>query len=94
MAYVAVYPDGREEALMSVPNFDFNWQLVYELEEPLQLPAGSKIMTLGRYDNSINNRWNPAPEKEVFWAEQSWDEMFQGFIQYTVDTSPAKGPTQ
>ena len=94
MAYVAVYPDGREEALISVPNFDFNWQLVYELEEPLQLPAGSKIMTLGRYDNSINNRWNPAPEKEVFWAEQSWDEMFQGFIQYTVDTSPAKGPTQ
>ena len=94
MAYVAVYPDGREEALMSVPNFDFNWQLVYELEEPLQLPAGSKIMSLGRYDNSINNRWNPAPDKEVFWAEQSWDEMFQGFIQYTVDTPPAKGPTQ
>ena len=94
MAFVAVYPDGREEVLISVPNYDFNWQLFYELEEPIQLPAGSKLMTVGHYDNSIGNRWNPAPEKEVYWAEQSWDEMFNGFIQYTIDETPATGPTE
>jgi hypothetical protein len=85
MKYVVVYPDGQEETLMSVPKFDFNWQLSYENSEPVRLPAGSKIMTVGHMDNSVKNKWNPAPDKEVFWSEQSWDEMFNGFFQFTKD---------
>lgn len=85
MKYVVVYPDGQEETLMSVPKFDFNWQLSYENSEPVRLPAGSKIMTVGHMDNSVKNKWNPAPDREVFWSEQSWDEMFNGFFQFTKD---------
>jgi len=83
--FVVTYPDGREEVVLDVPEYDFNWQLHYEFEEPLKLPAGSTIKTIGHFDNSIRNRYNPAPDREVYWAEQSWDEMFNGRIDYSVD---------
>ncbi len=85
MTYLLTYPDGREEVLLSVPNYDFNWQIFYELKEPLKIPAGSTIKTIGSYDNSPANKWNPAPQKEVYWSEQSWDEMYSGFIDISVD---------
>jgi hypothetical protein len=79
------YPDDRKQTVLTVPRYDFNWQIYHELEEPLKIPAGSKITAIGHYDNSPNNRFNPAPEKEVFWSEQSWDEMFSPWVEYTVD---------
>jgi hypothetical protein len=86
LKWVVVYPDGREQTILDVPKFDFNWQIQYELEEPLHIPAGSKILGIGFYDNSPKNKWNPAPEKEVYWSEQSWDEMYQPFTEYSVDS--------
>jgi len=86
LKWVIVYPDGTEKTILSVPKFDFNWQFNYELKEPLKIPAGSKILGLGIYDNSIRNKWNPGPHLEVFWSEQSWDEMYQPFTEYSVDS--------
>jgi hypothetical protein len=83
--YIMIWPDGRQTTLLYVPRYDFNWQLHYELEEPLKVPAGSKMVAIAHYDNSIKNRYNPAPQKEVFWSEQSWDEMFIPWFEYTVD---------
>src|SRR5262249_44421097 len=37
--YVAVYPDGRELTVLTVPAYDFHWQLAYQLDQPLALPA-------------------------------------------------------
>jgi len=85
MTYVLTHPDGREEVLLSVPNYDFNWQIFYELKEPLRISAGSTIKTIGSYDNSAANKWNSAPQKEVYWSEQSWDEMYVGFLDVSVD---------
>jgi hypothetical protein len=79
------YPDGREEVLLRVPKYDFNWQLPYHLKEPFKVPAGSTIKAIARYDNSAGNRFNPAPNKEVYWSEQSWDDMFLPGALYTVD---------
>jgi hypothetical protein len=84
--YTLIWPDGRQQILLDVPRFDFNWQLHYELEQPLKIPAGSKMVAVAHYDNSIRNRYNPAPNKEVFWSEQSWDEMFIPWFEYTVDS--------
>ena len=87
--YTAVYRDGREQTLLSIPKYDFHWQLAYDLEKPLVLPAGSKLVVTAHYDNSVNNPANPAPEKEVHFlasGNQSWDEMFTPFIQFAVDT--------
>jgi hypothetical protein len=90
--YTLIWPDGRQQVLLDVPKFDFNWQLHYELAEPMKIPAGSKIVTLAHYDNSIKNRYNPAPNKEVFWSEQSWDEMFIPWFEYTVDSKDLTKP--
>ncbi len=86
LRWVVTYPDGREETILDVPEFDFNWQIHYELAEPLHLPAGSKITGIGVYDNSLGNRWNPGPHLEVYWGQQSWDEMYQAFTEYTVES--------
>ena len=86
LKWVVTYPDGRDVTILDVPKFDFNWQFNYELSEPLKIPAGSKIAGIGVYDNSPKNRWNPAPHLEVFWSEQSWDEMYQPFTEYSVDS--------
>jgi hypothetical protein len=85
MHYVLTYPDGREQVILSVPNYDFNWQLFYVLKSPIKVPAGSTIKTIGSYDNSPSNKWAAQPQKEVYWSEQSWDEMYNGFRDYSID---------
>jgi mono/diheme cytochrome c family protein len=85
MTSVVSYPDGTEETILSVPNYDFNWQIEYDFVEPLKVPAGSTIKTIGHYDNSVKNRYNPSPDQEVQWGEQSWDEMFAIFTKFSVD---------
>ena len=86
MRFRLVWPDGRDEVLIDVPSYDFNWQTEFELVEPLHIPAGSRLIVEGHYDNSPQNRYNPAPQKEVYWGEQSWDEMFEGWIKYSIDS--------
>jgi hypothetical protein len=85
--YSVVYPDGNEQTLLSVPKYDHRWQIAYELETPLKLPAGSKLVVTAHYDNSTMRMHNPAPEKSVYFRDmnQSWDEMFTPFIQFTID---------
>jgi hypothetical protein len=85
LTWVVTWPDGRDETVLNIPKYDFNWQILYELQTPLKLPAGSKITTIAHFDNSLKNKYNPAPEKEVFWSDQSWDEMFVPYMEYTVD---------
>ena len=80
MKYEALYPDGRRETLLHVPRYDFNWQMEYVLAEPKRMPAGSWILCTGGFDNSPLNPHNPDPKKRVQWGEQSWDEMFIGFM--------------
>ena len=86
MTYVLTLPDGRDEVLLNVPKYDFNWQIYYELATPRHIPAGSKVTVTTLFDNSPKNKYNPAPEKQVFWSEQSWDEMYAPQVRVTVDS--------
>ncbi len=79
MSYTAEYPDGSSELLLSVPKYDFNWQFSYRLQEPLFLPAGSKLIAQGAMDNSDRNPGNPDPTRPVFFGLQTMHEMFFGF---------------
>ena len=81
---IVKYPDGREEVALSVPKYDFEWQLSYRLEEPMFLPAGSELQTVRTYDNSTSNRHNPDPTATVGWGDQTWEEMMLTFYG-TVD---------
>ena len=87
--YTVVYPDGREEVLLHVPRYDFNWQLSYALAQPIVLPKGTRIDCVAHFDNSANNKYNPDPTKEVKWGDQTWEEMMIGWFNYTVDPQPA-----
>jgi len=78
--YEAMFPDGRQEVLLDVPRYDFNWQLTYELAQPMLLPQGTKIVCTAHFDNSEDNPANPDPGKEIRWGDQSWDEMMIGFF--------------
>ena len=81
---VLTYPDGREEIVLRVANYSFDWQYRYYFEEPPLVPAGSTLKVIARYDNSRANRSNPAPHKPGYWSEQSWDDMFVVSAGYTV----------
>ncbi|MBI2421596.1 MAG: cytochrome c [Candidatus Hydrogenedentes bacterium] len=80
MDFFLKYPDGKEVLACSVPAYDFNWQLDYQLKEPLRVPAGTVFRIVGRFDNSANNPNNPDPSKPVRWGEQTWEEMLMGGI--------------
>ena len=83
--YEAVYPDGRRKRLLSVPEFDFNWQTSYVFEKPLALPAGSSVHAYAWYDNSAGNRLNPDPTAEVRWGDQNDEEMMFTAFSYLID---------
>jgi len=85
--YRAVYPTGEEQTLLSVPKYDFNWQLFYYLSEPIVLPKGTRIDCTAHFDNSPNNRYNPDPKAEVRWGDQTWEEMMIGWFDVAVDAN-------
>jgi len=72
--------DGKRETLLSVPNYDFNWQTSYRLAEPRHVPAGSWVLCTGGFDNSSKNPSNPDATARAHWGPQSWNEMFMGFL--------------
>ena len=78
--YEVQYPDGKTEVLLDIPRYDFNWQLLYILREPKDLPKGSTLICTGWFDNSDKNPANPDPKAEVRFGEQTWDEMQIGYI--------------
>lgn len=76
MTLTATLPDGRKKTLLSIPDWDFNWQdqYVYQHDEPL--PKGTVLHAHLTYDNSAQNPRNPThPPKPVRWGEQTTDEM-------------------
>ena len=82
--YELIYPDGRREPVLSVPAYDFNWQIYYQFEEPLMVPKGARLEASAWYDNSAANKSNPDPSADVRWGEQTWEEMHYTGITYRV----------
>ena len=62
--YRAIYPTGESEILARVPEYDFNWQITYKLEQPIPIPKGTRIEATALFDNSPNNPANPDPSKK------------------------------
>ena len=78
--------------MLRVPNYRFDWQVGYELAEPIDLPKGTKFKTVAHYDNSRANKFNPDPTKNVKYGAQSWDEMHVTFVGILIDAkaNPAR----
>ncbi len=82
MSFTAEFPDGTKKDLLNVPNYSYAWQPTYQLDKPVNLPAGTKVHVTGAFDNSEYNPANPDPSKELTFGLQSWDEMFIGYWSY------------
>lgn len=89
--YDLVRSDGSRTTLLDIPRYDFNWQLLYRLHEPLALAAGDTLAFTAWYDNSPGNPANPDPTKTVRWGPQTFDEMHLGYVEYFV---PGVAPGQ
>ena len=86
MTVTAVLPDGTEQRLIHVPDWNFKWQLSYRFKQPVRLPRGTRVDLLAVYDNSEENPLNPnRPPKDVREGERTADEMCNAFLAYTLD---------
>jgi hypothetical protein len=83
MTYTLEYPDGRKEVVLNVPRYDFNWQLGYETS--IHVPKGTKLHVNAHFDNSPNNKFNPNPNRTVYYGEMTWEEMMFPFFGVVVD---------
>lgn len=82
MKFVAEYPDGSSETLLSVPAYNYGWQPHYVLDTSRHLPAGTRVQVIGALDNSESNPTNPDPTLEIKYGLNSWEEMFTGYFTY------------
>jgi Copper type II ascorbate-dependent monooxygenase, C-terminal domain len=80
--YELIRPDGARQILLSVPKYDFNWQLVYRFQDPVRVEKGSLLEVTAHYDNSSNNPANPDPAKAIRWGDKSEEEMMTSWIEY------------
>jgi hypothetical protein len=91
--FTATLPDGTTKDLLKVSQYDFNWQTAYDFEQPLELPAGSRVDCVAHWDNSESNPANPDPTKDIAWGLESTDEMMIGFVDYVVKDGVSPKPT-
>jgi hypothetical protein len=87
-SYEVIYPDGRAQTILSVPRYNFDWQTDYEFKQPVKLPKGSKLHAIAWYDNSAANKSNPDPTKDVWWGDQTFEEMMFTGLTFSVDPAP------
>jgi len=94
----AFYPDGKEEVILNMPHYDFNWQREYIYKDLIDLPAGTKLVADYWYDNSVNNKAlskGDTPSltnvnEEITWGDQSFQEMLFTSVQYRWKDETAK----
>ena len=86
MVFMAHRPDGTSERLLMIPNYNFDWQLSYRWAPGTKkLPKGTVLESVGHFDNSAFNPFNPNPSATVGFGEQTFQEMFIGFSFFTRD---------
>jgi hypothetical protein len=84
--YEAVFPGGKCQTLLSVPRYQFGWQTVYRCARPVAMPKGTRLRCVAHFDNSARNPSNPDPTQDVYWGDQTWQEMMIGWIDYYRDS--------
>jgi hypothetical protein len=82
----ALKPDGDTIRLISIPQWDFNWQYFYTFKKMVKIPRGSTIIAEGVYDNTRYNLNNPFSPPQLITDQKgsmkATDEMFQFIVSY------------
>jgi len=72
----ATLPDGKQQTLLKIADWDFNWQEDCAYQNRIKLPKGTRLDAAITYDNSEGNRNNPTrPPTRVKWGPMTTDEM-------------------
>jgi hypothetical protein len=86
MTFTATTPDGKRETLLSVPNYNFEWQSSYRWpDDTVRFSKGTRIDCVAHFDNSSFNPFNPDPTATVRHGQQTYHEMMYGFLFFTRD---------
>lgn len=81
----AVTPEGDSIPLIHIPNWDFNWQMLYNYPFMVKLEQGTTLFAEATYDNTENNPNNPNnPPLNIGYGESTFDEMFKYFMNLLV----------
>jgi hypothetical protein len=90
--YTLRYPDGRDEVVLDVPRYSYDWQWIYQLSDPKDVPAGTLLVVDARWDNSAANPRNPNPNVDLHFGEGTDDEMLVGFVDFVVKDGVRPAP--
>ncbi len=75
---------GERDCILTVSDWDFNWQLSYRLQEPLVLQPEDTVAIECQWDNSAENQpiinGEAAAPRDVAWGDGSYDEMCLGIL--------------
>jgi tetratricopeptide (TPR) repeat protein len=78
----AILPDGSQQWLVRIEEWDFYRQEEFHLKRPLSLPRGTTVSMEFSYDNSADNSRNPNdPPQDIEFGPQSSNEMADLWIQ-------------
>ncbi|HEY5691990.1 MAG TPA: hypothetical protein VIS49_11075 [Cyclobacteriaceae bacterium] len=76
-------PTGESIPLIRINEWDFNWQMTYQYEKLIKIPAGSYIRVEAQYDNTSDNKANPfSPSRNIGYGWSSTSEMCNLIIYY------------
>ncbi len=92
MDLIANYPNGEKRSLINVPKYDFDWQLFYYPQQPVPLPAGTRLDIIAHYDNSAANPNNPDPNRAVGFGLETVDEMMFNVFEFIADEGVSPTP--
>jgi hypothetical protein len=65
--------------------YNFNWQLGYEVDKPIRIPRGTRMLVTAHHDNSASNRFNPDPKQNALWGDLTSQEMMLPWFGVVVD---------
>lgn len=84
---IKAFPPGEEPILLlRVPQWDYNWQALYELKTPKRFKAGTRFEVECSYDNSEENPRNPFnPPRNVWHNETIFDEMLLPMLTFASE---------
>ena len=87
MTLTATLPDGRVVRMLQIHDWDINWQGLYHFDQPVPLPAGTKLEVVAVYDNSSANPRNPfSPPRRVRYGPNADSEMLGCHVYVVADT--------
>ncbi len=94
MRYTLRLPDGSQQVLLDVPEYDYDWQNIYHLREPVVAPAGSMVEVEAVWDNSADNPANPDPTIDVPWGDGTNNEMLVAFLNFVAEDGKKPKPVR